>query len=291
MYRSIETKIWADPKFKNLVPEDKLLFLYFITNQHTHLSGLYYIPEPLVLFETGISKIGYRKGIDTLSMGGLCRFDTTNSVIWVINMLKYQGRGAKIDKSVETQIMNLHDSPLIPDFIEYYGFKNIPYRYPVDTPSIPHRHQEQEQEQEQEQDKDIGQISKKPNPKKTKSLLGFNEFWSQYPKKVAKGQAEKAWLKIKPDQQLLQKIIEQTKKYTSFVSKNGNMEYCKHPATWLNAKCWEDENIDPIEMQRVRFECGHARNVRKYDGEEKFIKYLAENKITMEQFEQWITDN
>ena len=70
----------------------------------------------------------------------------------------------------------------------------------------------------------------------------FEEFWEQYPRKKSKGQAEKAWLKIKPDEQLVARIfakIEQAKKSGDWQKDGG--AYIPYPATWLNAKGWEDE--------------------------------------------------
>lgn len=71
---------------------------------------------------------------------------------------------------------------------------------------------------------------------------GFNKFWGAYPKKRNKGQAEKAFEKAAPDEQLLAVIlttIEQAKKSAQWLEANG--KFIPYPATWLNAKGWEDE--------------------------------------------------
>jgi len=70
----------------------------------------------------------------------------------------------------------------------------------------------------------------------------FNEFWKAYPKKRAKGKAEKVWNKIKPDKNLFNKImssLEIAKKSEDWTKNNG--QFIPYPATWLNAKGWEDE--------------------------------------------------
>src|SRR3990167_5857076 len=36
---------------------------------------------------------------------------------------------------------------------------------------------------------------------------GFEKFWDMYPKKVSKGQAERAWKKLKPTEQLQRQIL------------------------------------------------------------------------------------
>ncbi|QNB46839.1 hypothetical protein BR63_11275 [Thermanaerosceptrum fracticalcis] len=84
----------------------------------------------------------------------------------------------------------------------------------------------------------------KPRPpfksKKQESL--FDQFWQAYPKKKAKGQAERAWAKLQPDEQLVETMltaIERAKKSEEWRKENGR--YIPYPATWLNGKRWEDE--------------------------------------------------
>lgn len=70
----------------------------------------------------------------------------------------------------------------------------------------------------------------------------FNRFWKQYPKKRNKGHAEKAFKKVAPDEQLMAAIltaIERAKKSAQWLKDDG--QYIPYPATWLDAKGWEDE--------------------------------------------------
>lgn len=77
---------------------------------------------------------------------------------------------------------------------------------------------------------------------KTNKQNSFDLFWEAYPNKKAKGTAEKAWLKLKVDQTLLDIIltaIEQHKQSKEWTADGGR--YIPHPASWLNARRWEDE--------------------------------------------------
>lgn len=70
----------------------------------------------------------------------------------------------------------------------------------------------------------------------------FARFWSAYPKKKSKGDAEKAFKAIKPDEQLVATMIatiERAKKSEDWLKEGG--KYIPYPATWLRAKGWEDE--------------------------------------------------
>lgn len=71
---------------------------------------------------------------------------------------------------------------------------------------------------------------------------GFAAFWAQYPKKVARPQAVKAWKKINPAGQVFVALMAGLgkQKASSDWLKDGG-QYIPHPATWLNSRRWEDE--------------------------------------------------
>jgi uncharacterized protein YdaU (DUF1376 family) len=66
----------------------------------------------------------------------------------------------------------------------------------------------------------------------------FEAFWKVYPKKVSKENAKKAWLKIKPNDELIAKI---TKAVKDQKLSEREQQFIPHAASWLNAKRWEDE--------------------------------------------------
>lgn len=73
-------------------------------------------------------------------------------------------------------------------------------------------------------------------------VTDFESFWKLYPRKVSKSDALKSWNKINPDQQLMAKIYEGLTKYHA--SEDWAREagkFIKHPATWLNHGCWNDD--------------------------------------------------
>jgi hypothetical protein len=72
---------------------------------------------------------------------------------------------------------------------------------------------------------------------------GFAEFWSAYPKKVAKGDAEKAWKKHKPDIAACLAALAIAKTSPDWTKDGG--QFIPYPATWLNGKRWEDAGSTP----------------------------------------------
>jgi hypothetical protein len=68
----------------------------------------------------------------------------------------------------------------------------------------------------------------------------FLEFWNVYPRKVAKLAALKSFnkaVKLGVDHATL---IAGARKYAEYVI-GKDAEYIKHPSTWLNGGCWDDE--------------------------------------------------
>lgn len=70
---------------------------------------------------------------------------------------------------------------------------------------------------------------------------GFDRFWTAYPRKKSKGQAEKAWAALSPSEPFQGQILaalERAKTSDEWVKDGGR--YIPYPATWLRAKGWED---------------------------------------------------
>ena len=106
--------------------------------------------------------------------------------------------------------------------------------------------------------KDIPPIS--PKGEKGCSDL-FNQFWTAYPKHIAKQSAVKAFEKLKPDEKLLEamlKAIEMQKESKQWEKDGG--AFIPYPATWLNQRRWEDElpqvETDNVFLQMLREEGG-----------------------------------
>ena len=70
----------------------------------------------------------------------------------------------------------------------------------------------------------------------------FEQFWAAYPKRKNKGQAWKAWKALKPSHTTVQDMLACLPLHVAssqWLKDNG--QYIPYPATWLNARGWEDE--------------------------------------------------
>lgn len=117
MYRTVQAAFWTDPDVRPLTPDGKLMKLYLITNPHSHLSGIYYIPPSTIAEETGFKVPHIHTLLRTLLH---VKVDPTRMVVFVEKMLHYQARGEKAYRAAANQLTRLHNSPLIKDFIIGY---------------------------------------------------------------------------------------------------------------------------------------------------------------------------
>ena len=71
--------------------------------------------------------------------------------------------------------------------------------------------------------------------------VAFDQFWSAYPRKSSKGQAEKAWKRCaNGNVDAIMAGLENAKRSDQWRKSNG--QFIPYPATWLNAKGWLDSD-------------------------------------------------
>lgn len=83
--------------------------------------------------------------------------------------------------------------------------------------------------------------------------IAFDECWKEYPRKVNKGAAEKAWKKLKGDRDLYAQIfkaIKSQKNNPDCQLSSKEKTYIPHFSSWLNGKGWLDEIDIPKEQKR-----------------------------------------
>lgn len=69
--------------------------------------------------------------------------------------------------------------------------------------------------------------------------MSFDVFWQCYPRRVAKLAAKKAYekaLKSATHEQIMVGV-----QGYAIYTRNTEHQFIKHPASWLNAGCWDDE--------------------------------------------------
>ena len=84
----------------------------------------------------------------------------------------------------------------------------------------------------------------------------FETWWAAYPKKLAKGDARKAWrqtARMRPALSALLSALENARGSEQW-SRDGG-QYIPYPATWLRSERWDDEYEVSTQVSRPSITC------------------------------------
>jgi hypothetical protein len=177
-YRLIQTRIWVDAWFLELSLEGKLLFVYLFTNQRASVCGLYELPMRVMAFDTGMDLNSIKKYLDIFSKTDKAYYDFTTSVIWVVNMPKYQGTTSpKLLPRIMADVKAVPGCELKTKFLQKYPIYtvSIPYGYSSDT-TIKESESESESESVSESVKEGGPGGEKNSPAALEFMAHFRSF-------------------------------------------------------------------------------------------------------------------
>lgn len=96
-----------------------------------------------------------------------------------------------------------------------------------------------ESKKESDIESDIERKCEKDMPVGAGEQSAFEEFWSEYPKKVGKQAALKAFEKVTEPVECLLRAVKQQKQSEQWTRENGR--FIPNPATWLGQQRWEDQ--------------------------------------------------
>lgn len=115
-YRRIEDRLWNDPKVRGLSPDAKLAFLYAITRPKAHVSGIDYLLDAVAVHETGLPAGRWKAALGELEVAELV--EREGDLLWVRNLLRYQGSGPKVMAAVKEHLKGLHERPIVLRYLE-----------------------------------------------------------------------------------------------------------------------------------------------------------------------------
>jgi len=128
--RYVNTRFWNDGYVSELDPIEKLLFIYFITNEHTNISGVYELPIKVVAMETGIDKSMIEKILPRLKD----KIGYVKGYVVVKNFIKHQETGSELVKKGIVNCLKDLDKQFL-EFIVNEGLYAVDQYY-IDTLSI-----------------------------------------------------------------------------------------------------------------------------------------------------------
>lgn len=268
--RSVSTEFWSDTWIEELEPQDKLLFLYLLTNDRTNMLGVYEVSIKKISFDTGLTIERVRKAFEGFERLGKARYTDENYVI-VKNYMKHQ----RFNTNMKTSALQINSN--LPKSLKVKG---------LDDKGIDQKERfeslckafgkgseiEVEVEVKEEVKEEVETEREEPLPEPIASTVSrFEEFWLAYPRKQGKDNARKDWKKFKCDD-MYDLIIAQLEKFIKcdqWTKDKG--VFIPAGSSFIHQKRWEDEVPDPTTMKSA------------YTNEELDIDGLTEEQLTMKQ--------
>ena len=215
--RFIDTGLFKDSWFSELSANNKLFYVYLITNcDH---AGIIDLNPRLAEFETGIK--GLAKGLDTVKQElGDRLYPLRDNYYFLVKFVKYQyPRGlAESSKPQNAVIKRLHEFGLDPN-----SMVRVTKEYANSLERV------QDKDKDKDKDKD--------------SIYPFDQFWNDYNKKTNVAKSKERYDVL--NETTRAKIKEHVPEY---VKATPDKQYRKDPTTYLNNKSWLDEDL-PISNQ------------------------------------------
>lgn len=97
--RIVNTKFWLDEYIQKLNQKEKLLFLYFLTNPYTDISGIYEIPFSHIQLETGFTDKEIVQILMKFEKDGKIFYE--NGWIGIKNFSKHQSSNPSVEKAIK----------------------------------------------------------------------------------------------------------------------------------------------------------------------------------------------
>ena len=242
-YRTVTTRFWTDGFISDLNPLDRYLFLYFLTNDHTNISGIYEVPLRTVSFETGLEMDMLKKMFIRLD-GKIYYID---GWVYIKNFAKYQAsENPSVQKGIQLALSSV-PSKITNKIKEIEQSETGPIQggYSlVEDPSNLNR------DLNLNLDREFTPSSKTSEELAKEKLQeeAFVLFWKSYPRKTDKIVSKRRFLNLNP--KLYPKImaaLEVQKKTKQWQDK----DFIPEASAWLNRGRYEDEitsnPVDPIE--------------------------------------------
>lgn len=138
IYRNVSMSFWTDPKVDNeFTPDDKLFYLYLLTNPHTNLCGCYEISKKQIAREIGFSIETVEALITRFTENKTIIYDNETYELLIINWSRYNWTNSeKLRAAISLEIENVKNTYFADYLIELFNGNDtvsIPYNYGIDT--------------------------------------------------------------------------------------------------------------------------------------------------------------
>ena len=179
IFRQIHIDFWQDELIAEFTPEDKLFYLYLMTNSKTNQCGIYRINKRIMAFDIGWNVETVDKMLNRFVSYGRIKYNDSESEVFILNWLKHNSaRSPKVATRVYTELKDVKTA----------GFKDeaialcIEYGYPIDTVSIQVRNKNKNNNKNNNKDEEPETIEPEEN-----ASIPYSEIIAYLNEKTGKG--------------------------------------------------------------------------------------------------------
>lgn len=133
IYRQIQIDFWQDELITEFTPEDKLFYLYLMTNSKTNQCGIYRINKRIMAFDIGWNVDTVDKMLARFVSYGRIKYNEAENEIYIVNWIKHNSaRSPKVAARVDSELKDVKTIDFHDDVVE----QCIEYGYPIHTVPI-----------------------------------------------------------------------------------------------------------------------------------------------------------
>ncbi|MCR5810976.1 MAG: hypothetical protein K6G34_06200 [Lachnospiraceae bacterium] len=250
IYRNIQMSFWTDAKIADtFTPDEKLMYLYLLTNPHTNLCGCYEISSRQIAFEIGFKREQIEKLIKSLQDKRVIVYSTDSREVLLVNWHKYNWTSSeKLRKPLREEVKKVKKS----EFRRYlerilYGTDTVSDDdgYGSDTTdlfcSVSDTVTDLICSDTVSDTVAVTDLNCSDSNKKSISA-DFEELWKLYPRKQGKRNAFEAYKKARKDGIPDEEIRAGIESYSEYVRISGTEpQYIKMGGTFFNQRAWSDD--------------------------------------------------
>jgi len=121
-YRQLYTEFWSDSFVLDLTPDEKLFYLYLLTNNKTSQCGIYELPKKFIEMETGLTLETVEKLINRFCEYNKILYCDNTKEIMVLNWMKYNvpNNNINIIKCIQNELKKTKNKEFLEILFEKY---------------------------------------------------------------------------------------------------------------------------------------------------------------------------
>jgi hypothetical protein len=185
-HRYVYCEFWSDKWARSLTVDERLFFIYLLTNERVVQSGIYKLPMPYIVLEMQLTEKRIVQMIEKFTQLGKIIYNSETEELAIVNWRRYnESNSPKVKTCVKREVRNIKDINLVKalygdEFNDILSINtvSIPYQYNTDTDPQNEIKKEKRKEKENKIEKEKILESE------------FKELWKEYPEGRRRGEVD-----------------------------------------------------------------------------------------------------